>query len=489
MILLVNSNESENKLDYVLKHMGSEEYLEYRERDGLTIDEAYQYLKRCEEQHLDWRTGRPISEDVSNNRNAVYALLDKTEKKINGERKQVVSNTSQNYLTILRNDERFQNIKFNTLRGLPEKIVDGKTRQWTDADDAAARTYIESCYSISNRQKYEDAFTEFQHEREYDPVQTLINGIEWDGTPRVETMLIRWLGAEDTQYNRECSRLLFAGGINRAFRPGCKNDNVIVLVGAQGGGKSTFTQWLALAPELYSSTKTINGQKGLEAISGKWICELEELLATLANDYSGTKSEENAKAFLSTSSDFYRKPYDRRPTDSPRHCIFVGTTNRDEFLSDPTGNRRWFPVRVNITGRWLFDHEQECKAEILQCWAEMKHAFDNGSAFARTVENVELLTTIKEEQEAAQQDDWRQGMIEEYLKDKKRTCLIQVWQEALFPDRAPHFPELKRRDANTLTAIICNKMGWVRGNAENFEGYGKQKSYHKEPPKIDFEPF
>ena len=144
---------------------------------------------------------------------------------------------------------------------------------------------------------------------------------------------------------------------------------------------------------------------------------------------------------------------------------------------------------MNITGRWLFDHEQECKAEIRQCWAEMKHAFDNGSAFARTVENVELLTTIKEEQEAAQQDDWRQGMIEEYLKDKKRTCLIQVWQEALFPDRAPHFPELKRRDANTLTAIICNKMGWVRGNAENFEGYGKQKSYHKEPPKIDFDPF
>ena len=271
MILLTNSNEAENKLDYVLQHMGSEEYLEYRERDGLTIDEAYQYLKRCEEQHLDWRTGRPISEDVSNNRNAVYALLDKTEKKINGERKQVVSNTSQNFLTILRNDERFQNIKFNTLRGLPEKIVDGKTRQWTDADDAAARTYIESCYGISNRQKYEDAFTEFQHEREYDPVQTLINGIEWDGTPRVETMLIRWLGAEDTPYNRECSRLLFAGGINRAFRPGCKNDNVIVFVGKQGGGKSTFTQWLALAPELYSSTKTINGQKGLEAISGKWI--------------------------------------------------------------------------------------------------------------------------------------------------------------------------------------------------------------------------
>ena len=220
MILLAISNESENKLDYLLRHDMSTEELGRFLADGFTIDEVFQSVKNHEENNLDWRTGRPKGEGASSNRNIVYSLLDKTEKKINGERKQVVSNTSQNYLTILRNDERFQNVKFNTLRGLPEKIVDGKARQWTDADDAAARTYIESCYSISNRQKYEDAFTEFQHEREYDPVQTLIDGLVWDGTPRVETMLIRWMGAEDTPYNRECSRLLFAVGINRAFRPG-----------------------------------------------------------------------------------------------------------------------------------------------------------------------------------------------------------------------------------------------------------------------------
>ena len=462
--------------------------LEITKKNSFTTDEIYQYLKRCEAEHLDPETGRPLSEKVSENRDAVYMLLDKVEKKIDGVRQQVVCNTAQNFLTILRNDDRFQNVRYNTLRGLPEKIINGKAVQWTDADDATSRTFIESCYSISNRQKYEDAFCEFQHDREYDPIQDRINAVEWDGVARVETMLHRWLGAEDTPYIRECSRLLFAGGINRAFRPGAKFDDVVVFVGKQGGGKSTFCQWLAIAPELYSSIKTISGQKGLEGIQGKWIVEIEELLATMANDYSGTKSEENTKAFISTASDFYRKPYDRRPTDTPRHCIFIGTTNRETFLTDKTGNRRWYPVRVDVDGRWLYEHEEECKADILQAWAEMKHAFDNGLPLAKPVADVALLSTIKEEQAAAEQDDWRQGMIEEYLKDKKRTCLIQVWQEALFPDRAPHFPELKRRDANTLTAIICNKMGWVRGNAENFDGYGKQKSYHKEPPKIDFEP-
>lgn len=478
------ASEIDYRLDYILRRWGAEKYLSLTKQNGFTTGEVYQFLKRCEAEHLDPDTGRPASQQPSDNGDDVYALLDKAEKKVNGERKLVVCCTSSNYLTIFRNDTRFQNVRYNTLRGLPEKIVDdGKAVQWTDADDAISRTYIESCYCISNRQKYEDAFCEFQHEREYDPIRDRINAVEWDGVARVETMLHRWLGAEDSPYIRECSRLLFAGGINRAYRPGCKFDDVIVLVGRQGGGKSTFCQWLALAPELYSSIKTISGQKGLEGIQGKWIVEIEELLATMANDYLGTKSEENTKAFISTATDFYRKPYDRRPTDSPRHCIFIGTTNRETFLTDKTGNRRWYPVRVDVDGRWLYEHEEECKADILQAWAEMKHAFDNGLPLAKPVADVALLSTIKEEQAAAEQDDWRVGLIEAYLAKRDRVCLIEVWRNALYPDRAPYYPEMSRRDANQLAAIICNKLHWVRGNSDNFEGYGKQKAYLKSAPK------
>ena len=460
--------QQQNDLDFLLSQGLSLEEINSRAEDGISVNELARSV----------RSMIARGEDLTENRDVVRAMLDTVERKIDGVKVRVVACTAGNFLAVLQNDNHFRGVRFNTLRGLAEKATGGNTRLWTDADDAESRTYIETHYHISNRQKYEDAFTQFQNGRAHDPIQERINSVVWDGVPRVETMLIKWLKAEDTPYNRECSRLLFAGGINRAFQPGSKYDNVIVLIGKQGGGKSTFCQWLALAPELYSSVKTIHGQKGLEAIQGKWIAELEELLATLANDYSGTKSEEAAKAFLSTSSDFYRKPYDRRPTDNPRHSIFVGTTNRSEFLTDKTGNRRWYPVRVNADGHWLYEHEEECKRDILQAWAEMKAAYDTGSEFSRSVANTDLLKTIQEEQASAEQDDWRVGMIEEYLASRERTCLLDIWQNALYANRAPNYPEMRRRDSNAVSTILVNKLGWMRGNVERFSGYGKQKSFY-----------
>ena len=115
---MIDNPTTENKLDYLLRHDMSTEELGRFLADGLTMDEVYQSVRNHEENNLDWRTGRPKGEGASNNHGAVYSLIDKMEKKIDGERKQVVCNTAQNFLVILRNDERFQNVKFNTLRGL-----------------------------------------------------------------------------------------------------------------------------------------------------------------------------------------------------------------------------------------------------------------------------------------------------------------------------------------------------------------------------------
>ena len=185
------AGEIDYQFDFLIRHMGTDGYAEAIKRDNFKKEELYNHVKYCVDNHLDWRTGEPISEKASDNRDAVYMLLDKEVKKIDGEKTMVVCRTASNFLTILRNDEHFRNVKYNTLRGLPEKIINGKAVQWTDADDAISRTYIESCYYISNRQKYEDAFCEFQHEREYDPIQDRINAVEWDGVARVETMLHR----------------------------------------------------------------------------------------------------------------------------------------------------------------------------------------------------------------------------------------------------------------------------------------------------------
>lgn len=405
-------------------------------------------------------------------------ILKTTDKVINGKATTVVANTAENFLNIFRNDEKFAGVRFNTLTGAPEKHRGGKAEQWTDTDDSVSRNYVEAEYGISNIQKYEDAFAEFLREREYCPIMERIEAIEWDGYSRVERFLCKWLGAEDTPYNRECSRLLFAGGINRAYRPGCKFDDVIVLVGSQGGGKSTLCRWLALDEKLYSSTKTIQGQKGYEMITGKWICEFEELLAIVANDYSGMRSEEAVKAFISTQSDYYRKPYDKRPTDTPRRCIFVGTTNRTEFLTDKTGNRRWFPVTTHSKGSaYIFSHEAEIKEYIAQCWAEMKYAFDNGDKLANPFEKPELLDEIRAKQSEAEHEDWREGVIEEYLNGKTRTCVIDVWENAL---NNP-YTKPTRKESNEIVELL-RKMGWEKGYSDRFGKYGSQKVFLKRNP-------
>ena len=290
-------------------------------------------------------------------------------------------NIGSNYLEILRHDHEFADLRLNTVKDAPERYNEetGKRTQWTDAEDAAARIYIEKAYGISNPSKYMDALNTRLQEVKYNPVQIEIEKTAWDGQRRAEEFLIKWAGAEDTPVNRECSRLLFAGGIRRAYEPGSKFDNIIVLIGGQGAGKSTLCRWLALDDDFFTTIKTISGQRGSEDIEGKWIIEVEELLAFLANDKSGSRMEENVKAYLSRQSERFRKPYERRSTDTPRTCIFLGTTNRDQFLSDPTGNRRWFPVKCNSNGRQLYDHEAEIHAYIRQAWAEMLAAFKSSA--------------------------------------------------------------------------------------------------------------
>lgn len=403
--------------------------------------------------------------------------LDGKVKTDHGTKRIILQNTAENYLQILRNSNHFANVRFNLLRRYPEKVVNGKRVQWTDDDDAEARTFIEKEYGIFNRQRYEDAFRTFQREREYHPVQEYIKNLAWDGQARCERFLRDWLLVEDTPYNRECSRLIFAGAINRAFNAGCKFDEVIVLIGNQGSGKSTICQWLALQEDFYASVKTISGQRGNEGIQGKWIVEIEELLAVLANDKQGTKTEENAKAFLSATVDYYRKPYDRRPTDTPRTNIFIGTTNRSNFLTDLTGNRRWYPVYIKADAHTLYQSKGKCQDYIKQCYAEMFQAFQNNDVLSDPVASTDLLKVIRAAQNYAEVEDWRVAVIEEYVQGMEKVCVRQIYQEALYPNM---IREQTRKDSNEIAEILTHKLGFkASGKTERFGRYGKCKSYER----------
>lgn len=377
--------------------------------------------------------------------------------------------TIDNFLLILRNDKEFESLRFNQLSYSPEHIVNGKLERWQDKDDSKARFYIEQKYKIHNREKLDDALRILFAEREYHPIKQIIEAVEWDGKSRIQELFIKWLKCEDTPYTREVTRLVFAGGIHRLYNPGCKFDDVAVLIGTkQGEGKSTFVRWLAIQDEFFTEVTEIEGQKGIEAIEGAWICEIAELLAV-----TKTKEVEAVKAYITKLVDRYRRPFDRRVTDHRRQCVFIATTNKEAFLTDKTGNRRWYPLKVNSSGYDLHDFKEEIQADILQAWAEAKHLYDIGEL--QPYADRKLLAEIRERQEQAVEDDYRVGLISSYIKDKDKVCVLELWNKALDND----FTKPTRRESNEI-ALILQSLGWERGKIEYRFNYGNQLYWQRQ---------
>ncbi|MBK6704250.1 MAG: hypothetical protein IPG56_11180 [Caulobacteraceae bacterium] len=197
-------------------------------------------------------------------------------------------------------------------------------------------------------------------EHQFDPVRESLRNLKWDGVRRLRTWLSRYLGAEDTPLNRAIGMKTMVAAVRRVNEPGCKFDYVPVLEGAQGTGKSTALKILAGEDEFFSDQDLVHldAKAQQEALRGKWIYEIAEL-----SGLSRTESE-RTKAFLSRTHDRARRAYGYASIDQPRRCIFIGTTNDNNYLKDPTGNRRFWPV---ATGRIDLD---ALAADRDQLWAE-----------------------------------------------------------------------------------------------------------------------
>lgn len=377
--------------------------------------------------------------------------------------------TIDNYLRVLREDVYFDQVRYNLLTQSPEIHNEIEIKPWEDVNDSAARNYIEKKYNMYSVQKLDDALRIFFAERSYHPVKDLIENVKWDGIQRIPTLLIKWLKCADDAYTREVTRLIFAGGIHRIYRPGCKFDDVVILIGTkQGEGKSTFVRWLALNDTFFNEVNEFEGQKGIEATRGAWICELSELLAL-----TKTKEVEAVKSFITRSEDVYRQPYDRRVSRFKRQCIFIGTTNKEQFLTDKTGNRRFYPIKINQNGYDLFDHEKEIRDDILQCWAEAKFKYDSGDL--KPYADQSILSEIRRRQENAMEDDYMVGMIRNYLERKAEVCVIEIWQNAL----DNRFTKPTRKDSNDISLVLQSIDGWERSEkAKRTPEYGIQKMWY-----------
>ena len=389
--------------------------------------------------------------------------------------------TIQGFLDIMLNDPFYSGIRFNVMSQTAEYYKDGKAVRWSDADEAASQAYIEKAYNLYQKEKHTAALRLLFKAREYNPVQDLIETVRWDGKERCENFLTKWGGVEKTPYAQEVSRLIFAGGIWRLYSPGCKFDDVPILIGTrQGEGKSSLIRFLAINDAYYGECNLFEGKEAIEQLAGKWIIEIGELLALTRK-----KEVEASKAYITRTWDHYRKPFDRNPVDLPRRCIFLGTSNNPQPLVD-VQNRRWYPVTLHTSGYDLFDHEAECRDYIMQCWAEMRDKYKAHDKFSQNFAKRELLDVYREQQDNARQDDWREGAIEAYLADKapgEFVCIRELTQKALAKDGIGHDPTVV--ESKDLGMIMARFEEWTRTGRHYFAEYGQQRAWQKATPSGD----
>ena len=387
-----------------------------------------------------------------------------------------VKATIDNFYKLIT-DHYGAHLRLNEMTGKPEYWDRHRSawREWVDAQESEARAYFESNYGVYSPEKLADAFAIYFKDHKVNPLINILEGLEWDGKPRVEQFLHDIMKADDTEYIRECSRLIFAGGIHRAYEPGCKFDDMIVLIGDQSAGKSTIVRWLSLEDQFFREIKTINGKEGIETIRGVWIGEVAELMAM-----TRVKEAEAVKAYITSQEDSYRPPYARNVITVPRRCMFIGTTNNPQFLTDKTGNRRFYPVKVHSLAYRMYNHEQEIRDYINQAWAEAVHLYKEGKlqAFAKQ----EALEQIRAAQEAAMEDDWRIGAIQQYLEEQKKAngstvSVIELWHNAL---NEPEESKPTRKDSIELTQIISNIPGWIQCPSPVRTKWGHQRAFRKD---------
>jgi predicted P-loop ATPase len=193
----------------------------------------------------------------------------------------------------------------------------------------------------------------------FDPVRDYLDGLRWDGVKRLDRWLVVYCGARDTPLNRAIGRKMLVAAVRRVREPGCKFDYIVVLEGEQGVGKSTLLRFLA-GDENFSDNEILglNKKEQQEAIQGVWIYEVAELEGLVKSEVT------RVKLFASKTVDGARPAYGRTRVDRPRRCIFVATTNEDTYLRDTTGNRRFWPVAVNVIDLDAVKRDRD------QLWAE-----------------------------------------------------------------------------------------------------------------------
>lgn len=382
-----------------------------------------------------------------------------------------------NFEIVMDKDDRFAGkIGFNEfaqqlyLCGNVPWEKEDNCRAWSSHDDSALFSLIQADYGLKSRQDFADALKNVSMRNKFHPVRELLDSLTWDGKEHIRSLLPEYLGAEDSDYTYQVMRLWMLGAVSRVYKPGSKFDYTIILQGSQGIGKSTFLKLMALDDSWFNdSLDSLDSDKAVQSLTGSWIIELAEL-KSLARTAGGVES---VKRFLTATQDKYRIPYERRADTFYRQCVFAGTTNKDDFLQDETGNRRFLIVRTGVKKPSKSLFVPEIMDTIKQAWAEVVNIWKNEKPQLLLPESC--MQEAKELQEANMADDGKRGIIQEYLEGKTQVCAREIWEKALGENVSP-----RKYQIAEINDIIAKVPGWKKlKSPRNFEGYGKQRGFQK----------
>jgi predicted P-loop ATPase len=243
---------------------------------------------------------------------------------------------------------------------------------WDEVDELLMGEWLVREHQLPSvpRGTLEEAVLMVAKRHAYHPVRQQLVALrgKWDGEKRLATWIRRCCMEEDEydaadplqQYLARVGTWVVMALCARVLTPGCKFDYMVIFEGSQGVGKSTLAR--VLGGEHYADTGLVMGDKdSFQNLQGVTVYEMGELDALNRSEIT------RIKQFISSQEDRFRASFDRRPKDYPRQVVFIGTTNEDHYLIDPTGNRRFWPVQVSrqIDLAWLQQHREQMFAEAL----------------------------------------------------------------------------------------------------------------------------
>jgi predicted P-loop ATPase len=313
----------------------------------------------------------------------------------------------------------------------------------------------------------------------------------------VQTLFIRYLGCDDTPYHRECAELLMVGAVARIFEPGHKFDFVPILEGLQGKRKSTFVETLSNGWTAQLTLDFQNTNRMIEQIQGAWLVEIAELQGFSKSDAN------DLKGFVSQKFDKGRLAYKRNAEVFPRQCVFIGTTNEEEYLRDATGGRRFWPITCNLPEDQEIDIDA-LRAEADSLWGaavaiyrEMRQTckLPDLPLYIRSEAAKAEAKALQESRRLETVEDSLAGTIQKWLEEpigtesgfddldpdvpaiyRTETCIMQVWTELMGNEPG----RLNTAESIKIGRALGRIEGWVRSKHQiRTERFGRQRVYFK----------